>query len=204
VIRGNAELLQDEIPAPSEERDEVEAIMVEVGRIERIVSNLRVFSRSGLKRVVRFSLGKLLDDILDQIGHQIDLEPFRIERGYWGRDLEIEGDRDQLQQVFTNLIINGLQAMEGGGVLTLDLSPVQGETANIRICDSGCGIQPEHLEKLFTPFFSTKPRGTGLGLAVSYGIVKDHGGDIRVVSQPGQGADFSVLLPLRQQSDNGE
>jgi two-component system NtrC family sensor kinase len=205
VIRGNAELLQDEIPAPSEEREEVEAIMVEVGRIERIVSNLRVFSRSGLQRVTRFSLGGLLDDVLDRIGHQIELEPFRIVRGYWGGDVDLEGDRDQLQQVFTNLIINGLQAMEGGGELTIDLSQDQEmPSVVVRIADCGCGIPPEHLEKLFTPFFSTKPRGTGLGLAVSYGIVKDHGGDIRVTSLPGQGAEFTVLLPLRQPPVHGE
>ena len=203
VIRGNAELLQDEIPAPSEEREEVEAIMVEVARIERIVSNLRVFSRSGMKRVTRFSPGGLLDDILVQVGHQIALEPFRIVREYRGKDLEIEGDQDQLRQVFTNLIINGLQAMEGGGVLMLDLSlDSDGTSAGIRIADSGCGIPPEHLEKLFTPFFSTKPRGTGLGLAVSYGIVKDHGGEIRVESGAGSGATFTVLLPLLQ-GENG-
>jgi two-component system NtrC family sensor kinase len=198
VIRGNAELLQDELPESSEEREEVEAIMVEVGRIERIVSNLRVFSRSGMQRVTRFSLGELLDDILDQIGHQISLEPFRVIRGYWGRDMEIEGDRDQLRQVFTNLIINGLQAMEGGGVLTLDLLREPEVHAEIRISDCGCGIPPEHLEKLFTPFFSTKPRGTGLGLAVSYGIIKDHGGEIRVVNNPDRGATFTVLLPPTQ------
>ena len=199
VIRGNAELLQDEIPAASEEREEVEAIMVEVGRIERIVSNLRVFSRSGLQRVTRFSLGGLLDEILDQIGHQIALEPFRIVRGYWGRDVEIEGDRDQLRQVFTNLVINGLQAMEGGGVLTFDLSRDQaGKQVSITVTDSGCGILPEHLEKLFTPFFSTKPRGTGLGLAVSYGIIRDHGGQIRVSGQQGEGAVFTVILPFLQ------
>ena len=199
VIRGNAELLQDEIPAPSEEREEVEAIMVEVGRIERIVNNLRVFSRCGLQRVTRFSLGELLDDILDQIGHQIALEPYRIVRGYWGRDREIEGDKDQLRQVFTNLIVNGLQAMEGGGTLTLDLAPDrEGAFVSVRIEDRGCGIPDGNLEKLFTPFFSTKPRGTGLGLAVSYGIVKDHGGDIRVENNPEQGATFTVLLPLAQ------
>jgi len=198
VIRGNAELLQDEIPAPSEEREEVEAIMVEVGRIERIVSNLRVFSRSGQQRVSRFSLGVLLDDILDQIGHQIALEPFRIVRGYWGADVEIEGDQDQLRQVFTNLIINGLQAMEGGGTLTLGLSRDEdGRQVRVTVSDSGSGILAEHLEKLFTPFFSTKARGTGLGLAVSYGIVKDHGGDIRVESVAGQGSAFIVLLPAQ-------
>jgi two-component system NtrC family sensor kinase len=178
--------------------------MVEVERIERIVSNLRVFSRSGLQRVTRFSLGGLLDDILDQIGHQIALEPFRIVRGYWGGDVEIEGDRDQLRQVFTNLIINGLQAMDGGGTLTLDLLPDQaGHSAEIRIADCGCGIPADQMEKLFTPFFTTKPRGTGLGLAVSYGIVKDHGGDIRVASQPGQGSEFTVLLPIRHSPAHG-
>jgi two-component system NtrC family sensor kinase len=94
--------------------------------------------------------------------------------------------------------------MEGGGELALDLLPDQsGESVEIRITDSGCGIPPGNLEKLFTPFFSTKPHGTGLGLAVSYGIVKDHCGDIRVAGQPGQGAVFSVVLPLRQAAGHG-
>jgi two-component system NtrC family sensor kinase len=173
--------------------------MVEVGRIERIVSNLRVFSRSGIQQVTRFSLGRVLDDILDQIGHQIALEPFRVVRSYWGADVEIEGDQEQLRQVFTNLIVNGLQAMVVGGVLTLHISRDEtGQQATVTITDSGCGIVPEHLEKLFTPFFTTKAHGTGLGLAVSYGIVKDHGGDIRVESEAGRGATFIVVVPLRQ------
>lgn len=199
IIRGNTELLQEEIPQEAEEREEVEAIMLEIGRIERIVNNLRVFSRSGLKRINSFLLGSLLDSILDQVGHQIPLETYRIARDYWGKDLEIEGDQEQIRQVFTNLIINGLQAMVGGGILTLDFSAdASGETVSIKVTDSGPGISPEHMEKLFTPFFSTKPRGTGLGLAVSYGIVKDHGGDIRVSNREKQGAEFSVELPVRQ------
>jgi two-component system NtrC family sensor kinase len=197
VIRGNGELLQDELPESSEEREEVEAIMVEVGRIERIVSNLRVFSRCGLQRVSRFSLGTLLDDILDQIGHQIALEPYLIVREYWGCDVEIEGDQDQLRQVFTNLIVNGLQSMVGIGTLTLALEADKADSSvTVLIADQGCGIPSEHLEKLFTPFFSTKSRGTGLGLAVSYGIVKDHGGEITVMSREGEGTTFMVKLPL--------
>lgn len=202
IIRGNTELLQEELPRDAEEQEEVEAIMLEIGRIERIVNNLRAFSRSGLKRVNKFSLGALLDSILDQIGHQIPLEPYRVARDYWGKDLEIEGDQDQIRQVFTNLIVNGLQAMECGGILTLDiLRDTRDETVRVTVTDSGPGINPEHLEQLFTPFFSTKAGGTGLGLAVSYGIVSDHGGEIKVASQMGRGATFTVVLPLQRVGD---
>jgi two-component system NtrC family sensor kinase len=115
--------------------------------------------------------------------------------------VEVEGDRDQLRQVFTNLVINGLQAMEGGGVLSLDMSRDEdGGQVCVTVTDSGSGILPEHLEKLFTPFFSTRPRGTGLGLAVSYGIVKDHGGEIQVENREKDGAIFTVRLPLRQKA----
>lgn len=205
IIRGNTELLQDELPEGAEELEEVEAIMQEIGRIERIVNNLRVFSRSGNKRISRFSLGKALDSILDQVGHQIPLETYRIAREYWGKDLEIEGDPDQIRQVLTNLIINGLQAMEGGGILTLDISRhAEDDKVSITIADSGPGISAEHLEKLFTPFFSTKAKGTGLGLAVSYGIISDHGGEILVSSQEGDGALFTVVLPLHQSAKTSD
>jgi two-component system NtrC family sensor kinase len=199
VIRGNAELLQSSIPPGDEDREEVDAIVEEAGRIERIVGNLRVFSRSGLQRVEEFSLGGLLDDILDRIGHQVALERYRIVRGYWGKDVSMEGDRDQLRQVFTNLIINGLQSMPEGGGLEVDLERCPDrENVRVTIRDHGCGIEPEEMERLFTPFYTTKPRGTGLGLAVSYGIVGDHGGEIRVESSPAAGAAFFVVLPLRQ------
>jgi two-component system NtrC family sensor kinase len=199
IIRGNAELLQGATPEGSEEREEVDAIVDETVRIGRIVANLRTFSRSGLKRISSFSLGELLDTILDQLGHQIPLEQYQVIRAYWGHDREVEGDGDQLRQVFTNLILNGLQAMPEGGELYLNLERCDGgERVCVTVRDQGCGITPQQMEKLFTPFFTTKARGTGLGLAVSYGIVQDHGGEIRVESSAGSGATFVVLLPLRQ------
>ncbi len=201
VIRGNAELLQDTLPADAEQQEEVDEIIQETARIERIVGNLRVFSRSGLKRITPFELGRLLDDILDQVGHQIVLERYRIVRGYWGKECSIEGDQDQLRQVFTNLILNGLQAMPEGGELLVDAIQ-KAATAEITIQDRGCGIREEDLDKLFTPFFSTKARGTGLGLAVSYGIVSDHGGEIRVESTVGVGTTFTVALPLQQKASS--
>jgi len=196
VIRGNAELLQDTLPPDGEGQEEAGEIIQETARIERIVNNLRVFSRSGLKRISRFSLGGLLDEILDQIGHQIPLERYHVNRGYWGKDVEIEGDQDQLRQVFTNLVVNGLQAMPEGGELTVSVDLDQADQrVRVTVQDGGCGIRDEDLDKLFTPFFSTKQRGTGLGLAVSYGIVSDHGGEILVTSHVGEGAAFTVILP---------
>lgn len=199
VIRGNAELLQSAIPPENEDREEVDAIVEEAERIERIVGNLRAFSRGGLQRLEQFLLGALLDDILDRIGHQVALERYQIVRDYWGKDIVMEGDRDQLRQVFTNLIVNGLQAMPEGGELEVNQERcLDEERVRVTVRDHGAGIAPGEMERLFTPFFTTKPRGTGLGLAVSYGIVGDHGGDIRAESQPGQGALFTVTLPLRQ------
>jgi two-component system NtrC family sensor kinase len=199
VIRGNAELLQISIPKESEDREEVDAIVKEAIRIGRIVKNLGAFSRGGMQRLSHFSLGGLLDGILDQVGHQISLERYRVARNYWGRDVMMEGDEDQLRQVFTNLILNGLQAMPEGGELVVDAEPVETEgKVRVTVCDQGSGIREEDMGRLFTPFFSTKPQGTGLGLAVSYGIVSDHGGEISVSSSVGNGAVFSVLLPISQ------
>lgn len=197
IIRGNGELLQTAIPVDSEDREEVDAIVDEAVRIGRIVGNLRAFSRSGLKQVSIFSMGELLDGILDNMGHQVSLEPYRLVRNYWGKDISIEGDSDQLRQVFTNLILNGLQAMPEGGELLLDIEESgDGSSVCITVQDRGDGIPPANMDRLFTPFFTTKARGTGLGLAVSYGIVQDHGGEIRVESEPGKGARFCVSLPV--------
>lgn len=202
IIRGNAELLEMSPRLDESDQSEVATIIRQVGRVERIVSNLLTFARTKKKVVSRFHIRALLDDILDQVCHQIQLDKYRIERLYQAVTGDsVEGDEDQLRQVFTNLILNGLQAMEAGGTLTVSMS-VDGEVGccSITIRDSGPGIPEAVMEKLFTPFFTTKPTGTGLGLAVSYGIVKDHGGDIKVHSEPQQGAAFSVVLPQQKTS----
>lgn len=199
IIRGNAELLEMTATLDNPANEEVETIIRQTDRIERIVRNLLTFSRSGIKRLSLVSLGILVDDILDQVGHQIPLDQYRIVRNYRDGEIEVEGDEGQLRQVFTNLIVNGLQAMEGGGMLTVETSlNMAQQQANITITDSGPGISAEQREKIFTPFFTTKRDGTGLGLAISYGIVTDHAGEIRINGEVGTGAVFTVVLPLRQ------
>ncbi len=109
----------------------------------------------------------------------------------------VKGNGLQLQQVFTNLILNAAQAMPDGGTLEISTRK-NGGVVEANFTDHGIGIPPEHFHRIFEPFFTTKPvgEGTGLGLSVSYGIIKHHGGDIRVSSEPGKGSTFTVILPL--------
>ena len=112
-------------------------------------------------------------------------------------------DPDQLQQVCINLILNAIQAMPDGGTLTLRTAVENGQI-KMDVQDTGCGISPENMHKLFTPFFTTKKevKGVGLGLAVSYGIIQRHHGKISVKSKEGEGTTFSIYLPVNYAEKN--
>jgi two-component system, NtrC family, sensor kinase len=196
IIRGNAELLQMSMLPEADEQEEVGEILTQVGRINRITSSLLNLARQKRLELSRFDLSELLDQILDQIGHQTPLGNCLIERAYAVNPIMIEGDREQLCQVFTNIVLNGLQAMNGAGRLALSTAPGAGGTCSITVADSGPGIAPDKQEHLFSPFFTTRKNGTGLGLAVSYGIVRNHGGSIEVHSAPGRGSEFVITLPV--------
>src|SRR5207247_363638 len=105
----------------------------------------------------------------------------------------------KVNQVFLNLLVNAVQACASGGSVAVRSREEPGRGVVFEVQDDGCGIKPEHLPRLFEPFFTTKPvgQGTGLGLAVSFGIVRDHGGSIEVDSAVGRGSTFRVRLPLR-------
>jgi two-component system NtrC family sensor kinase len=115
----------------------------------------------------------------------------------------LQGDSAQLQQVFMNIIMNAVDAMDGKGCLTLETRKGdQNGFVEISITDTGSGIAPENVERIFDPFFTTKEvgHGTGLGLSVSYGIIQTHQGDISVSSVPGTGTRFTVTLPTTRES----
>lgn len=195
IIRGNAELLQMTLSADADNQEEVGEILEQTGRINRIVGGLLTLARQDRRQVSRFEAALLLDEILDRIGHQMPLDGFVIERDYHRSSCLLEGDREQLCQVFTNLILNALEAMAGEGTLTVSAECDSGGVCAIIVADTGPGIAPEQRERLFTPFFTTKQNGTGLGLAVSWGIIRNHGGTIEAHSAPGTGARFVVTLP---------
>jgi two-component system NtrC family sensor kinase len=199
IIRGNAELLQMSLPVEGDDAEEVETILEQTRRVERIVANLLTFARQGRKQVSRFDPGPLLEEILRQVGHQVPLTGIGVQLSLEPALPAMEGDEGQLRQVFTNLVVNGIQAMPQGGTLSVAARhDTEHETLQVTVADSGAGMDQAAREQVFTPFFTTKASGTGLGLSVSYGIVREHGGTITVESAPGAGTRFLVTLPLRQ------
>jgi signal transduction histidine kinase len=129
--------------------------------------------------------------------HQFEVGRIKVRRELWPAPVAVMGIEHQLQQVFLNLFLNARDAMPKGGWLTVS-SRVAGGSVVVEVGDTGSGIPPEHLARIYDPFFTTKAigRGTGLGLSISYGIVHEHSGTIRCDSAVGQGTRFTLTLPL--------
>lgn len=198
IIRGNAELLQMDIPPDDPSREEVDTIAQQVVRMERIVGGLLQFARQERKRLGRVDINRVLGEILRQVGHQVPLEGIAVRQELAPSLPEVQGDEEQLRQVFTNLILNAVQSMPTGGDLTVATEKTEDAGLRVEVRDTGRGIPAADLEKIFNPFFTTRPEGTGLGLSVSYGIVKEHHGTIEVTSRVDSGTTFRVLLPVSQ------
>jgi two-component system NtrC family sensor kinase len=162
----------------------------------KLVSNLLDFARQKPPDLKPIEISKVIDQAISLVGHQAQLTKIKLIREETPSLPLVKGDSGQLQQVLINLIVNGIQAMPNGGELKI-ISFTDGDLVKVAIQDIGEGIPPENMDKLFTPFFSTKDevKGVGLGLAVSYGIIQSHGGNIEVQSQLGKGSTFTTSLP---------
>ena len=139
----------------------------------------------------------MLEDTLQLLEPQFRQSQVEIVREY-AEDLpRVQGNAGKLQQVFTNLLLNARDAIPDGGRITLRTVSDERDMINVEVRDTGIGIAPENVARIYDPFFTTKGvgRGTGLGLAVSYGIVQEHSGHIAVESAPGRGTTFRITLP---------
>jgi signal transduction histidine kinase len=167
----------------------------EVSRCSRIIRNLLDFSRQTEPHFKLVDINQILEQVLAMVGHQAQIQKVEIVKEFSSSLPEVMADFDQLQQVFTNLTLNAIQAMSGGGKLTLRTS-VENSQVEVDVQDTGCGISKENLNKLFTPFFTTKEKGkgVGLGLAVVQRIIERHKGRIQVQSEVGKGTTFSIYL----------
>jgi PAS domain S-box-containing protein len=175
----------------------LEKIHRQTERATGIINNLLNFSRTG--NVTEFGdvdLNHVLDDTLQLLEPQLRQSQVEIAREYEDDLPRVFGNAGKLQQVFTNLLLNARDALPAGGRITLRTA-IDGDTVSVHIADTGIGIAPENVARIYDPFYTTKGvgRGTGLGLAVSYGIVQEHSGHISVESAPGRGTTFHITLP---------
>jgi signal transduction histidine kinase len=172
----------------------------ELTRSTRLVQNLLDFARQSAPVLVETDLNDIVNRVLELTAHSAQLNRVEVVKELDPSLPKLTVDPNQLQQVCTNLILNAIQAMPGGGKLHLRTSLDNGQL-KMEVQDTGRGISPENMSKLFTPFFTTKKevKGVGLGLAVSYGIIQRHHGKIEVHSKEGEGTIFTVYIPMHQE-----
>jgi signal transduction histidine kinase len=172
----------------------------ELTRSTGMIRNLLDFARQSAPTLVETDLNDVINRVLELTAHTAKLNKVEVIKELDPALPKLTADPNQLQQVCTNLVVNAIQAMPQGGKLTLRTSPDKGQL-KLEVQDTGYGISPENMRKLFTPFFSTKKevKGVGLGLAVSYGIIQRHRGKIDVQSTEGKGTTFTVYLPVHQE-----
>jgi len=166
-------------------------------RCRNIILDMLKFARQPTEELSRQDLNALVDETLAFLGHQMAKANVDVIREFAEGLPPFRGNALQMQQVFTNILVNAQHAMQGGGTLIV-LTRRSEDDLVAEFSDTGCGIPPEILRRVFEPFFTTKPvgKGTGLGLSVSYGIVKRHGGRIDVESAVGKGTTFTVRIPV--------
>ncbi len=208
-ISAFAQLLLAEKRFPPEQRTAAETIYSEARRASRIVQNLLTFARQHKAEKVPTGLNQVLDDTLELRGYELRVRGIDVRREYDESLPDTMADAHQLQQVFLNLITNAEQAMEqrDGHHHRLTVRTRRtGDTMRIEVEDSGDGIPANLIERIFNPFFTTKPTGsgTGLGLSISLGIVREHEGRIWAENVPQGGARFVVELPVIQPRASGE
>lgn len=173
-------------------------IIRETTRVREIVKGLLDFARQTPFKKEFLNINDILHQILKLIKNQKEFRSIVIEENYLKNIPDFYGDKNQLQQVFLNTILNAGEAIPNTGTITIATSIEQNHFV-ISINDTGCGIKKENLNKIFDPFYTTKPagKGTGLGLSISYGITQQHGGYIECESKEGEGTTFSIFLPVK-------
>lgn len=194
-LKGAIEMLREGKISKEQSEKLMNIALNEMDRLNKIITDFLMYSRPSPPVFTSFDLHELLGETLDMaMTGSSNQGSTSIKKGFKG-DLYITGDPNKLRQVFLNLTINAIEAMTNGGELKVS-TRVQDGYVDIRFEDSGVGITPENLEKIFYPFYTTKDWGTGLGLSIVYRIIQEHKGNIRVDSVPGKGSIFELELPI--------
>jgi PAS domain S-box-containing protein len=194
-------LMMEDLPEEDTKRGDLMRIVQEAGRCKEIVKSLLEFARQTEPKMEPTDINRAINDGLFFLVNQALFHNIQIIKIFDPFLPFVRGNASQLKQVFMNIIVNAAEAMHGSGTLTIATSPSPDrKTVSIEFTDTGEGIPEENFTRIFDPFFTTKEvgKGTGLGLATSYGIVEDHGGKISVKSKVGEGTTFTIELPIHQ------
>jgi PAS domain S-box-containing protein len=194
-------LMMEDLPEEDPKRGDLARIVQETGRCKEIVKSLLEFARQTEPKMEPTDINRAINDGLFFLVNQALFHNIQIVKKLDSFLPFVRGNASQLKQVFMNIIVNAAEAMNGNGTLTITTSPAPDrKTVYVEFTDTGEGIPEENFNRIFDPFFTTKEvgKGTGLGLATSYGIVEDHGGKISVKSKVGEGTTFTIELPIHQ------
>src|SRR6516162_4576737 len=196
VISNYIQMLAKQMPEGDPRQSIIEKIVKQTFRASEIVNNLLNFSRTGAAETTNIDVNKVVEDTLALVSHPLKTSQIQVVKNLSEGLPAVRGSANKLQQVFLNLFLNARDAMPSGGILEVRTSAHNG-SVEIEVVDTGLGIPRELIHRIFDPFFTTKAsgRGTGLGLSVSYGIIKEHAGKVDVRSAPGKGTAFHVEFP---------
>jgi len=200
VISTYAQMLAKQVADDDQKSRILEKIARQTFRASEIVNSLLNFSRTSTSELVEVQLNKVIQETLSLLEHQLKKAGIEVRTSLDPNLEPVRGNPGKLQQVFLNLFLNARDAMEPRGVLEVTTRAASSNGAGsavVEVVDSGHGIAPEHLSRIYDPFFTTKSakKGTGLGLSVTYGIIQEHGGAIEAISRPGEGTCFHLEFP---------
>ena len=197
--------LVKKVPEEGPLKEGLEIIINETMRCKTIIQDLLEFSREKEPEKTSTSINYIIEKTLNMLENEFRLRHIRVETHLSGKTPEVLVDANQMHQVFINLLLNAAEATQDDGEIKVRSQIEPGKRhIRIEIADNGCGIPPDHISKVFEPFFTTKAKGTGLGLAVTYRIIRNHQGEIRVSSQPGKGTRFTLEIPLLKSAPSME
>ena len=207
VISSYAQMLSKQLQGDPQKGALLEKITRQTFRASEIVNNLLNFSRTSGTEFTQVNVNKIITDTLALLEHQFKTTKIKVQDELTEHLPLIHGNAGRLQQVFLNLFLNARDAMAGGGVLRI--TTTNGDGVSVTVTDTGSGIAQEHIQRIYDPFFTTKAapaegqsKGTGLGLSVTYGIIQEHAGKIRVESRPGEGTTFYLDFPMTRKAVN--
>jgi two-component system, NtrC family, sensor kinase len=196
VISNYIQMLAKQMPEGDPRQGIIEKIVKQTFRASEIVNNLLNFSRTSATELADLDVNRVVEETLSLVAHPLKTSQIQVVKQLGPTLPAVRGSANKLQQVFLNLFLNARDAMPSGGMLEIRTTAHNG-SVEIEVVDTGAGIPRDHIHRIFDPFFTTKAtgRGTGLGLSVSYGIIKEHAGKIDVRSTPGKGTSFHVEFP---------